>query len=152
MKKWWLRAGVILGCLWLGAVVLNQFSKPAAPLGVTDGKLAPCPDSPNCVSTQSTQPDKQMEAISFQGPANEAMARIENTLNQMGSIRVATSEDNYLHATATTALLRYIDDVEFYFDAQEQLIHFRSASRIGYSDLGVNRARMERFCELFEQQ
>lgn len=67
-------------------------------------------------------------------------------------MQVVQEGDHYLHATATTRWLRFVDDVEFYYDKEGGLLHFRSASRIGYSDLGANRRRMQEFQALFNKQ
>ncbi|MEM7478789.1 MAG: DUF1499 domain-containing protein [Planctomycetota bacterium] len=152
IKKILTRVIAVILLLWVGLFMLNFMSKPASELGVRDGLLAACPDSPNCVSTRANDKGHAIDAIAFEGPSEEAMKRIESTLGKMPRTKIVTREENYIHATATTLLLRYVDDVEFTFDAENQQIHFRSASRIGYSDMGANRARMERFRELFAAQ
>ena len=71
------------------------------------------------------------------------MSAIKSALAQLPRTEVKTEEANYLHAESTSLIMRYVDDVEFFFDEPAGLIHFRSASRSGYSDLGVNRRRMQ---------
>ena len=84
-----------------------------------------------------------MEPIPFTGSSDEAMQHIEDLVTETPRAKIVTVEDNYLHVEFESAFFRFVDDVEFLIDPEGQLIHFRSASRVGYSDLGVNRRRME---------
>ncbi|MDD1682260.1 MAG: DUF1499 domain-containing protein [Methanoregula sp.] len=108
-----------------------------------NGKLAPCPASPNCVSSQSTDKDHGIEPFPFSGTPAEAMADLKRVLSGMPRARVVTVTENYLHAEFTSTLFRFVDDVEFWLDERTRTIHLRSASRVGRSDLGVNRKRIE---------
>jgi uncharacterized protein (DUF1499 family) len=114
-----------------------------ANLGVRDGKLAPCPSSPNCVSSQSTDKEHAVEPLRYTVPAPQAVADLKKVILGMKRSRIADEYDSYIHAEFTSALWRFVDDVEFYFDDNEKVIHLRSASRLGKSDLGVNRKRVE---------
>ncbi|ARI78175.1 DUF1499 domain-containing protein [Halobacillus mangrovi] len=120
--------------------------------GVKDGQLAECPNSPNCVSTQTEKSDKQMQPLPFTGDLAETRRRLKQILNDMDRTSIEMETDTYIHAIVTTKLLRFKDDIEFYLDEQEGLVHFRSASRVGYSDLGVNRKRMENISELYQRR
>ncbi|NBI27892.1 DUF1499 domain-containing protein [Chengkuizengella marina] len=115
---------------------------PKVQLGVTEGKLAECPNSPNCVSTQTMDESKKMEPIPFTISNEKAMEKIIKVVNEMPRTKVISQDNNYIHVTFTTKLFRFVDDVEFYLDEKEKVVHYRSASRTGYSDLGVNRKRM----------
>lgn len=138
--------------LIVGALpMMSLFSRKPANLGVTDGRLSDCPSSPNCVSTQAGDADHRMEPIPFTGSSDEAMQRIKDLVAEMPRTKIVTVEDNYLHAEFGSAFFRFVDDVEFLIDPEEQLIHFRSASRVGYSDLGVNRRRMEHIRQAFSE-
>ena len=129
--------------------MMSLFSRKPSHLGVVDGRLAPCPASPNCVSTQTTDAEHRMEPIPFTGTSEETIQRIKELVAQMPRTKIVTVEDNYLHAEFRSAIFRFVDDVEFLVDPEAQLIHFRSASRVGHSDLGVNRRRMEKIREAF---
>lgn len=111
----------------------------------TTQKFAPCPPSPNCVSTQADPTDKEhsIAPIAFTGSAAEAKARLLALLQKMPRTTLLTDEDHYIHVEMRTALMRYVDDVEFFVDSSSNTIQFRSASRIGYGDMGTNRKRME---------
>ena len=124
---------------WL---VVRMSPRPDS-LGVTNGRLTPCPDSPNCVSTFATNDLHGIAPMPYGGETAVAHAAILATLESLPRITLITNEPTYIHAEARSATWRFIDDVEFYFDETAGLIHFRSASRLGYSDAGVNRARME---------
>ena len=119
-------------------------------LGVTSGRLTPCTSSPNCVSTQFQDGLRGMEPIPFTGTPTLAVEAIKATLSTMPRIAIVEERDRYLHAVARSAFSRFPDDLEFFVDTKMNLIHFRSASQIGQSDLGVNRARMTDFRERFE--
>jgi uncharacterized protein (DUF1499 family) len=123
--------------------LFNLFSGRPDNLGAVDGKLRPCPGSPNCVSTQAADEFHRADPLTFEDAPEAAMARLKTALLLQPRVRIVTATDTYLHAEFTTALLRFVDDVEFLIDSQHKVIHFRSASRVGYSDLGANRKRME---------
>lgn len=109
-------------------------------LGVKEGKLAPCPSSPNCVSSQAT-PEDATHFIAALPLAD--IARIRAIVEGMERTRVIEAGANYLYAEFESKLMGFVDDVEFYRDATTGVVHVRSASRLGQSDLGVNRQRVE---------
>jgi uncharacterized protein (DUF1499 family) len=113
--------------------------------------LAPCPTSPNCVSTQAPEADAvhAIAPLEFTGTTAEARARLAAVIAQLPRAKVITQDEHYWHVEFTSGLLRFVDDVEFWIDAERHQIQFRSASRVGHSDLGVNRRRMERIRQLF---
>jgi uncharacterized protein (DUF1499 family) len=118
-------------------------AKKPSNLGVVSGRLAPCPNSPNCVSTQATDADHRMEAISFDDTPDQAIGRLKKVIGAMPRMKIVAETEDYIHAEATSHLFRFVDDVEFFVDRKAKVIHFRSASRVGHSDFGVHRARME---------
>jgi len=113
-------------------------------LGVKNGKLAPCPDSPNCVSSQSTDKASAIAPLTYTSTAEEAFTDLKRIISNMKNATLVEELPNYLHYEFRSSIFRFVDDVEFYFDDTEKKIHFRSASRLGYWDLGVNRKRMEK--------
>jgi uncharacterized protein (DUF1499 family) len=123
--------------------MLSLFSRRPSNLGPVEGRLAPCPASPNCVATQSGDRNQRMAPLSFEEAPAAAMERLKKIIAGMPRSRIARSADNYLHVEFTSAVFRFVDDVEFLIDPATREIHFRSASRVGYSDLGANRRRME---------
>ncbi len=112
-------------------------------LGVFNGKLSVCPNSPNCVSSQTTDKKRYIEPFHYQEAQAEARDRLVSVLDSMVRTRIVTIKEDYIHAEFTSRLFRFVDDVEFYFDRDGRTIHLRSASRIGYIDLGANRKRVE---------
>jgi uncharacterized protein (DUF1499 family) len=125
-------------------------SMPPDNLGVVNGRLADCPDSPNCVSSQSDDPEHRVEPLPLLGSASETLGRLKSILEAMPRTRVVDERESYVHAEATSRVFGFVDDVEFLADEEKQVIHVRSASRVGHSDLGVNRDRVERIREAFE--
>ena len=110
-------------------------------LGAKDGRLAPCKPSPNCVSSQADPADREhyIAPLAFRGSMQELRRAVES----MARASVISAERNYLYAEFRTRLMRYVDDVELYYDEKQGLVHVRSASRLGRRDFGVNRNRVE---------
>ena len=120
-------------------------------LGVIDGKLAPCPDSPNCVSSQSDDPDHFIEPLHYEVSLETAREKLLTVIRSMKRVTIIIDQENYLRMEYRSALFRFVDDVEFFFDSSKNVIHVRSASRIGYSDLGVNRKHVEQIRTAFAE-
>lgn len=145
----WVDKVVMATILFFGGMYFLSFSAPRPDdLGVVDGQLTACPDSPNCVSSQSSDPAHAMPPIPVPQNEPDMMARIARTIAQQPRARIVTHNDHYLHAEFRSFLFRFVDDVEFFLDDSQHVVHFRSASRVGYSDLGANRRRMQRLKEL----
>ncbi|AFZ59910.1 DUF1499 domain-containing protein [Anabaena cylindrica FACHB-243] len=112
-------------------------------LGVRDGKLAPCPPSPNCVSSQASDPLHQIAPLSFTSNPEQALSKLKGIIQSLPRTKLITETEDYLYAEFKSGLMGFVDDVEFYLDHNSNIIHMRSASRLGYGDLGVNRQRIE---------
>lgn len=130
--------------LLLGAALLAgcHGARPAG-LGAREGRLAPCPSTPNCVSSQAGNDVHQIAPLPFSGPAATAIGRIAEIVRTLPRTSVITATGNYLHAEFRSAIFRFVDDVEFLADESAGVIQVRSASRVGSGDLGVNRKRVE---------
>ena len=105
--------------------------------------LATCPDSPNCISTKSTDPDSAMSPLTYVTTREKSRERLILVLRSMKRCTIVTAKSAYVHAEFRSALFGFVDDVKFVFDDDAHLIHFRSASRTGYYDFGANRNRMK---------
>lgn len=117
--------------------------KPPPNLGIHDGRLSPCPSKPNCVSSQATDPTHFIAPLDFPVPATTTQRALLELLPQMEGAKLVTAEPIYIRAEFTSKTMKYVDDVEFLIDPLSNIVHLRSASRLGYSDLGVNRKRVE---------
>ena len=113
-------------------------------LGVTNGRLAPCRRTPNCVSSQADPADREhySAAIPFKGSVVEAMVAAKRAIESMERTKIIREERGYLYAEFRSKLLGYVDDVELFFDGNA--FQVRSASRLGRRDFGVNRNRVEK--------
>ena len=139
---------IIILVLITGVVTMRVIENNTAPkLGVVNGELKPLGSRPNSVSTQTDQKSKLVKSIAFEGEVNEQMANIAKVLAEMPGASIKQQDTDYVYAVFTSSLMRFKDDVEVFIDAQEKRVHFRSASRVGYSDLGVNRKRYEEFAK-----
>ncbi|MEO1375699.1 MAG: DUF1499 domain-containing protein [Cyanobacteria bacterium J06635_10] len=112
-------------------------------LGVIDNHLAACPPSPNCVVSQNGDKKHAIDPIPYHVDRDKAKETLLKVLTVVPRTEVIEETDNYIHALSKSRIFKFIDDVEFYFPTDENVIHMRSASRVGESDLGVNRRRME---------
>ncbi|HEV2609282.1 MAG TPA: DUF1499 domain-containing protein [Noviherbaspirillum sp.] len=144
-------AAVVVG-LPLAGVLAGQMNllagKPPADLGVRNGMLKPPgADAQNVVSSQAAmhphRPDHVIAPLRISSDAATAFAKLERIVRGMEGASVVVSEPHYLRAAFRSKWLRFVDDVEFFLDPHEGVIHMRSASRLGRRDFGVNRARLE---------
>lgn len=110
-------------------------------LGAQGTFLASCPASPNCVSSQADDEKHRIAPLAFNGDPDTAFARLKTVLRQRSDSTIIEENPDYLRAELRTTL--FVDDGEFLLDRAQRVIQLRSASRLGYSDLGKNRSRME---------
>lgn len=110
-----------------------------------------CPDAPKCVSSQVTDPRHFIEPFTFNDSPAEAMLRLKTALLNEKRVTIVTEESAYLRAEVRSLIFRFVDDVEFTLLPEKGVIHIRSSARIGYSDFGVNRRRIERIRLLFQK-
>jgi uncharacterized protein (DUF1499 family) len=112
-------------------------------LGVESGKLTACPETPNCVNSQAQDAQHKIEPLTYKSTPAKAIADLKTVIENMEKTKIITETENYLYAEFSTKLMGFVDDVEFFLDEGANVIHVRSASRLGQSDLGVNRKRVE---------
>ena len=113
-------------------------------------RLLPCPKSPNCVTSQTAEDSNHFIApFRFNGSPESAWQILVTIIESAKRTTITKKTADYLHAEVKSRVFRFVDDVEFIMHAQDQVIHVRSASRTGYSDLGVNRRRIERLRKAF---
>lgn len=110
-------------------------------LGVRDNRLSACPSSPNCVSSQASDERHRIAPLTFNGDPDAAFSQLKHILGRRNDTDVIEESPGYMRVEMRTTL--FIDDGEFLLDRVGRVIHVRSASRLGYSDLGKNRSRME---------
>ena len=108
-----------------------------------EGRLADCPSTHNCVSSRAADEAHRVEPLTFSGSPEKAMARLRELIESTRGARVAVAEPGYLRATYKSRIFGFVDDLELLVDPDAGVIHVRSASRAGRSDLGVNRRRVE---------
>ncbi|MEX2132317.1 MAG: DUF1499 domain-containing protein [Pseudohongiellaceae bacterium] len=123
-----------LACLSLLSACAGE---PPQNIGNLDGRLVGCPDSPNCVCSFE---DRESHYIA---PLQANLDQVESVLLNLDAANIVKAEPNYLYAEFTSRIMGFVDDVEFLFDPVAGVTHVRSASRLGHSDMGVNRNRIE---------
>ena len=138
---------VIIGIMLVG---LSIASRKQPELGLLNGQLRPCPATPNCVCSEQQAEGAYVEPLGYTTTEEEAWRKIKQAIVATDGA-VVTEQDGYLHAIYETPLMRYVDDVELRLDENQQLIHVRSASRVGHSDFGANRKRVARIRNAFDK-
>ena len=124
------------------ASIWQTQSGPSEALYV-EGRLAPCPKTPNCVSTQSADREHAIVPYTYSKPIDEAKLAVRDLLEKQVSAKIVKEDGLYLHVEFRSRVFKVIDDVEFLFDEPSKTLQFRSSSRFGYSDWSANRKRME---------
>ena len=112
-------------------------------LGVRGSVLSPCPASPNCVSSDAVDQAHQVAPFSIAISPEQAWRAVRLAVSELPRTKIVTDTGQYLHAECRSALFRFVDDLELHLRPDEGQIAVRSASRLGYSDVGVNRGRVE---------
>ncbi|MBI1194923.1 MAG: DUF1499 domain-containing protein [Gammaproteobacteria bacterium] len=144
----WLATVPVILVLLIAVTALAP--KGSAHVGLQDGRLRPCPDSPNCVCSEAGEKQVgKIAPLSFVGSPDAAWEKAKTVIASAGG-EIHDDENGYLWATFTTRWIRFVDDIELRMDAGRRVIHVRSASRVGYSDLGMNRQRVERLRRMFK--
>jgi uncharacterized protein (DUF1499 family) len=114
-------------------------------------RLKPCPSSPNCVSSWPGEDEHHRVApLQWAGDLAQAKSRLRQALLAAGDAIFVEESEIYWHVEFRSRFFRFVDDVEFLFDCEHKVVHVRSASRVGYSDLGTNRKRVEKIRLLFQ--
>ncbi len=134
-------------------LVLAVLSKSGKPPGLVAGKLAMCPDKPNCVSSeQHNDAEHYLEPVALQSAAStDPLTVIKGVIADMGGV-IQAQDSGYIAATFSSPVFGFVDDLEVRVDPGERLVHIRSASRVGHGDAGVNRKRVERFRKLYAEK
>ena len=155
IASWMVRRLIVFSLVAVGGLYMFSFSgRVPENIGAVDGKLAACPKSPNCVCSQASDTDKKMPSIMLSATGDELtpIERIKAVVAEhFSEATLVTEKENYLHYEFKSFIFRFVDDVEFLVDADQQQIDFRSASRVGHSDLGANAKRMRKITSLLEQ-
>lgn len=139
------RGWLLLGPIFLLFVLWRWMPRGEVPvLGVSEGRLSPCPSSPNAVSSQSESEEHRVTPLPAGGTPADSMMRCRAACLAEPGTRLVSESDSYLRFEVVTRWWRFIDDLECLYDPVSNVIQVRSSSRIGHSDLGTNRRRVER--------
>ena len=141
MSRPWLVVGLALACG--GCPSMTYYDALVDPVSVLDLRLDPCPQSPNCVSSQAWREDQRVEPYPFAGDAAQALEELAEILEGWPRTRIVKRFDLYLHAEIKSRVFGFTDDLQLIVDERHGVIHVRSGARRGWSDLGVNRERVE---------
>lgn len=151
MSPLFLTVAAVLLAGMAGLFALSLTARRPTGLGVTDRRLADCPPSPNCVCTQTDDSSHWIAPLTYTGDSAAVIPRLRQIVTAMPRTRVVQQTDDFLYVEFRSAVFRFVDDVEFLLEPESGRVHFRSASRVGHSDLGVNRARMESIRSRFRE-
>ncbi len=140
---------IMAGSILCILVLASGCSTPE--IGLGENGLHPCPDKPNCVTSLDGDEAHGVAPILYLTNKKAAREKIKKIVSDMDRTSVITDQSDYLHVVFTSKVMRFKDDLEFWFPEKGNYIHIRSASRLGYSDLGVNRKRIEEIRKRFLQ-
>ena len=138
-----LGVGALAGLGGLFALSRNQPDTQSLDLGVREGRLAPCPDSPNCVSSFADDDLHSIDPIAYAGSRESVRSTAMGWIEAQSRASVVTVREDYIHAVFRSPSFGFMDDLELFFPEESSLIQVRSAARVGYGDMGVNRTRVE---------
>jgi uncharacterized protein (DUF1499 family) len=150
MKTFYLGLSILIIVVVISLTVMACSSR-APKAHLIDGKLKPCPNTPNCVSSESDEDRSKVAPLPFAGDPEKAWQKLRESILEMGG-HIQKDEEGYLWATYTSRVFRFVDDVELQMDKAGGVVHVRSASRVGHSDLGVNRKRVEKLRGIFQRK
>jgi uncharacterized protein (DUF1499 family) len=134
-----------------GLMILSCEGQRPENAGVQNGRLRDCPSSPNCVNSQAADDRHGLPPLRYQDEKEAAFKRLKKIITSIKGNTIVAETGDYLHIECKSKIMGFVDDLEFFFP-DEAVIHVRSASRLGYSDFGVNRKRVEHLRELFISQ
>ena len=151
-KTFCIRFTILLLVLAGTMAFLSCMSEAPENIGLQNGKLADCPSSPNCVCSQQDKSDEKhfIEALPYASEPSAVIEKVKVALASMSRTKIISETDNYLHVECTSLIFRFTDDLEIFLDTENNTVHFRSASRVGHSDLGANRKRVKKLKELLK--
>ena len=138
-----------------GFIAMSLFScsgsRPAN-LGIKDGRLAACPSTPNCVSSDATDSPHAIAAFQLVALPADGWRALRTALESLPRTKIITATDDYIYAECSSAVFGFVDDLELYLRPSQNLIAVRSAARLGHGDFGVNRKRVENLRTLLMQR
>lgn len=142
----------ILIILLFGSILSSCSDEKLPLVGIRESRLTPCPDSPNCVSSQGSDRAYTVEPLTYDSEAEKIIADLKAVVGSMKGATIVSKSAVYLHVEFQSDVFRFIDDVEFMVDDMAKVVHVRSASRVGYYDFGINRKRLEKIRQAWNQK
>lgn len=140
---------ILLIVLLIGRLLYLSVTSKAPDAKLQNGVLRPCPQTPNCISSEDDESLYKIEPLSYDSSSEQAWNDLKAAIEKTGG-KIMQSSDTYLWATYTSRIFRFVDDMEFRLLPEKKTIHVRSGSRVGHSDLGVNRKNVERLRKQFD--
>jgi len=142
----------ILIILLFGSILSSCSDEKLPLVGIRESRLTPCPDRPNCVSSQGSDSAYTVEPLNYDSEAEKIIADLKVVVGSMKGATIVSESAAYLHVEFQSDVFRFIDDVEFMVDDMAKVVHVRSASRVGYYDFGINRKRLEKIRQAWNQK
>jgi uncharacterized protein (DUF1499 family) len=144
---------VLLTLAFVAVLAIVKNCRTPEAVGLRQGRLSPLPFTPNAVSSQTEDEKRFVAPLPFTGDLQETHRTLRRAIvDYPGKVTIVTDTSTYIHCVFRSVIFGFRDDVEFHLDDTSRLVHFRSASRVGYSDLGVNRGRYETLAALYRRR
>jgi len=149
MKK---NLNFVIGSLFLIMTLWGCSGNPAERQNRKSSGFLDCPDTPNCVSSLAKNPKHRVEPFKLNKDPETSWSIVKKTVVQLPRTKVVLADNSDIHAECRSMIFRFVDDLTLHLTPSNGIIHIRSASRVGYSDLGVNRRRVENLRKKLQQK
>jgi uncharacterized protein (DUF1499 family) len=143
---------VSIGSLMLVTILWGCSGNPAERQNSEPSGILDCPDTPNCVSSLAKNPKYRVEPFKLKKDPETSWDMVNKTVGSLSRTKIVSANSSDIHAECRSMIFRFVDDLTLHLTASKGIIHIRSASRIGYSDLGVNRRRVENLRKILQQK
>ncbi|MDH4207187.1 MAG: DUF1499 domain-containing protein [Desulfobacteraceae bacterium] len=142
---------VSIGSLMLITILWGCSGNPTERQNSESSGFLDCPDTPNCVSSLAKNPKYRVEPFKLKKDPKTSWDIVQKTVGSLPRTKVVSADNSDIHAECRSMIFRFVDDLTLHLTPSNSIIHIRSASRTGYSDLGVNRRRVEKLRKKLQQ-
>lgn len=140
---------IVIVVLTASIFFMIENNKVPSNIGVHNGKLSELKKTENGVSSQTTQDSKKVEALAFNGDVAETKKVLIEAFDECGTYEINMNAENYIHVIFISDTMKFKDDLEIFIDVENNIVNYRSESRVGHSDMGVNLERYNKISNYY---